>query len=61
MSKHRLDPRRYTGDPDEDLDDDDPLGDDKPVIRKYRNGETKGNKPHKTPDRRPRRHDVETD
>ena len=46
MSKHRLDPRRYTGNPDEDLDDED-LDDEKPVIRKYRDGEQKSNKPHK--------------
>lgn len=56
MSKHRLDPRRYTGSPDDDLDDDD-LGDEKPVIRKYRDGGEKSNKPHKKPDRRPKRPD----
>jgi hypothetical protein len=60
MSKHRLDPRRYTGNPDEDLDDED-LDDEKPVIRKYRDGEQKSNKPHKTPDRRPKRPDSTDD
>ena len=59
MSKHRLDPRRYTGS-DDDLDDED-LGDEKPVIRKYRDGENKSNKPHKKPDRRPRRPEPSDD
>ncbi|MCJ7556141.1 MAG: hypothetical protein MUP90_04395 [Gammaproteobacteria bacterium] len=61
MTKHHLDPRRYTGKPDDDLDDDDILGEEKPVLRKFRDGELKGNKPHKTPDRRPRRQDHEAD
>ncbi len=61
MTKHRLDPRRYTGNSDEDPDDDDILAEEKPVIRKYRDDEFKGSKPHKTPDRRPRRPDHETD
>lgn len=61
MTKHRLDPRRFTGNPDDDLDDDDLLGEDKPVIRKYRIDEVKGSKPHKTPARRPRRTDHEAE
>ncbi|MCW8844356.1 MAG: hypothetical protein OQK99_00850 [Gammaproteobacteria bacterium] len=61
MTKHRLDPRRYTGSPDDDLDDDDILEEDKPVIRKYRDAELKGHKPHKTPDRRPKRPEHESD
>jgi len=61
MTKHHLDLRRYTGKLDDDLDDDDILDEEKPVLRKYRDSEIKGNKPHKTPDRRPRRQDHEAD
>jgi len=59
MSKHRIDPRRFTGDGEEDYDDDEAvLPPRKAISRKQRDEDVQRDKAHRHQDRRPRKHDY---
>ena len=59
MSKHRLDPRRFTGDGEDDFDDDEAgFAPRKSVIHKHREEEPRRDKTNKHHERRPRKHEF---